>query len=222
MNSYAFFAILIPFLYLFLLFLIAYFVERKLGWKGFIQQNGLVYCLSLAIYCTAWTFYGSVGNASVNGLFFLSIYLGPTLFMPIWYYITRKVARIVKVNNITTFADFISIRYSNSSSLGMIITAMMLIGIIPYISLQIKAISESFHFLFHHESSLVISTLDHYVPFILILIIGIFIISFACVRMESNEHHTGIVASIAFESVIKIVAFLIGGIFISYFLFSEP
>ncbi|MCE2961934.1 MAG: ATP-binding protein [Chitinophagales bacterium] len=222
MNSFQFLAVFISISYLTILFLLAYFVEKKTTWKEYVKSSSSIYALSLAIYCTAWTFYGSIGSASKTGISFLPIYLGPTIMMPFWFLIVKKINRIAKAANITTFADFLSIRYSNSTNLGMFITFLMIVGIIPYISLQIKAISESFYLLMqiNHQDLGFISSLN--LPVIVTVIMGIFIVIFATQKMESTEHHSGIVASIAFESLFKLLAFLIAGIVICYFIFSSP
>lgn len=221
MNGFQYLIIGVSLFYLFVLFLIAYYVERNPNWREYVKSNSTVYALSLAIYCTAWTFYGSIGSASKNGLSFLPIYLGPTIMMPFWYLIIKKINRIAKANNVTTFADFLSIRYSNSTNIGMFITLLMIIGIVPYISLQIKAISESFYLLMQIETKTMgfISGLN--IPILVTVLMGLFIIIFATQKMESTEHHSGIVASIAFESLFKLIAFLVAGIVITFFIFSD-
>lgn len=222
MNTFQWLAISISIGYLLILFWIAFYVEKSKLLSEFIKNNSTIYALSIAIYCTAWTFYGSIGSSSKNGVMFLPIYLGPTIFMPFWFMILRKINRIAKVNNITTIADFLSIRYSNSTNLGMYITLLMIIGIIPYISLQIKAISDSFQILIEHNQNYpeIFSHIN--IPIIVTIIMGLFIIVFATQKMESTEHHSGLVASIAFESVFKLFAFIIAGIAITFFIFDHP
>ena len=104
-----------------------------------------MYTLSLAVYCTAWTYYGSIGVAADSGLGYLPIYLGPIIIAPSWILILKKIIRISRVNKIASIADFISLRYGNSRFLGAIVTVICLTGILPYIALQLKAISETFH-----------------------------------------------------------------------------
>lgn len=211
----------IAFGYLGLLFWIAYWVENNSKIKKFVQNSSIVYSLSLAIYCTAWTYYGSIGTATQSGLNFLPIYLGPTLIMPLWYFFLRKMIRVVKMNNISTIADFLSLRYGVSSRLGMVITLLCIVGIVPYISLQIKAISNSFEIIMF-QNAIVNSAISANIPVVISIVLGAFILIFGVQKMESNEHHTGIVASIAFESIFKLVAFLIAGIFVSYIVFDSP
>ena len=141
MNSYVLFAVVI--FYLALLFLVAHRAEKK---KSKIWVNNpYIYALSLAVYCTAWTYYGSIGVAVNDGLDYLPIYVGPMIIIPAWIYINRKIIRIARINKVSSIADFISLRYGNSRSFGAIITLVCIFGIIPYIGLQIKAISETFH-----------------------------------------------------------------------------
>ena len=130
--------------YLLLLFVIANWAEHRSLIKRSLVNNPYVYALSLAVYCTAWTFYGSVGRAAETGVDFLSVYIGPTLVVPLWWIVFRKIIRICKVQRITNIADFISARYGKNRSLGVIVTVLCLLGIIPYISIQLKAITSSF------------------------------------------------------------------------------
>jgi signal transduction histidine kinase/Na+/proline symporter len=215
------FVLAISLFYLAFLFWLAFVVEKSARLQNYIKNSGVIYSISLAIYCTAWTFYGSIGKASVNGIDFLPVYIGPTLLMPLWYFVMKKMIRISKMNKISTLADFLSLRYGVSIELGMLITVLCIIGIVPYISLQIKAISDSFEIILSQNNQfswIKISNLSIIVSFI----IGLFIIIFGAKKMESNEYHSGIVASVAFESVLKLVAFLVAGIFIVYFLFDSP
>ncbi|GAB3828584.1 hypothetical protein GCM10028895_42300 [Pontibacter rugosus] len=133
----------VSFLYLALLFGLAYWAERRsVVGKSFVS-NPYIYALSMAVYCTAWTYYGSVGRAATTGLQYLAIYVGPTLMAPLWWVVLRKIIRICKVQRITTLADFISSRYGKSITLGSIATIICVLGVIPYISIQLKAITSS-------------------------------------------------------------------------------
>ncbi len=133
--------------YLGVLFGIAYLGDRRADTGRSIISNPSVYTLSIAVYCTAWTFYGSVGRAASAGVGFLPIYLGPTLMAALWWFVLRKIIRIAKVYRITSIADFIGSRYGKSSLLGGLVTVIAVLGIMPYISLQLKAISTSFNVL---------------------------------------------------------------------------
>src|SRR4249920_1240451 len=130
--------------YLGLLFAIAFVADRRAEAGRSVINSPYVYSLSLGVYATAWTFYGSVGRAAVDGIGFLPIYIGPTLMIALWWVVMRKIIRISKQNRITSLADFIASRYGKSALLGGVVTVIAVIGILPYISLQLKAVSASF------------------------------------------------------------------------------
>ena len=142
--------ILASFGYVSLLFAIAYWGDRRARTGRPVVANPWIYALSIAVYCTAWTFYGSVGRAVSGGVEFLTIYLGPTLMFALGWVVLRKMIRISKVNHITSIADFISSRYGKSHLLGGLVTIIAVVGIMPYISLQLKAVSSSFIVLMHY------------------------------------------------------------------------
>ncbi len=142
--------VLTSFAYLGLLFAIAYYADKRADAGRSVIANPYVYSLSLAVYATAWTFYGSVGRAASDGVGFLPIYIGPTLMIALWWVVMRKILRICKQNRITSLADFIASRYGKSALLGGLVTVIAVIGILPYISLQLKAISNSFSILLQY------------------------------------------------------------------------
>ncbi len=129
--TWYYFVIVIVFVYLGLLFAIAYYADKRAVLGQSIINNPWVYSLSIAVYCTTWTFYGSVGRASSTGLGFLPVYLGPTLIALMWWTVLRKMIRICKVHRITTIADFISSRYGKRYSLAALVTVFTVIGIMP-------------------------------------------------------------------------------------------
>ena len=211
----------IAFLYLCLLFAIAYYGDKRADRGQSIIANPYIYALSIAVYCTSWTFYGSVGRAASTGVGFLPIYIGPTLTFILGWYLIRKIIRISKVNRITSIADFIASRYGKSSNLGGLVTIIAVVGILPYISLQLKAISMSFSVLLgypdivmpaHSGSTPILQDTALYVA----LIMAAFAILFGTRHIDASEHHEGMVAAIAFESVVKLLAFLAVGIFVTY------
>jgi Na+/proline symporter len=132
------------------LFGIAYYVDRKARAGRTIIDNPIVYALSLAVYATSWTFYGSVGRAAASGVGFLPIYLGPTLMALLWWSVLRKTVRIAKTNSITSIADFLGSRYGQSTLLGGTVAAIAVVGVTPYIALQLKAISQSWDVLLRY------------------------------------------------------------------------
>ncbi len=205
--------------YLLLLFVIANWAEHRSLIKRSLVNNPYVYALSLAVYCTAWTFYGSVGRAAETGVDFLSVYIGPTLVVPLWWIVFRKIIRICKVQRITNIADFISARYGKNRSLGVIVTVLCLLGIIPYISIQLKAITSSFLIL-SGETTAVKSSFWEDQSFYIALALIVFAILFGTRKLEANERHEGLVAAIAFESLVKLFAFSAIGVFVTYGIFN--
>src|SRR2546423_12641112 len=136
--------VLTAFVYLGVLFAIASYADERADAGRSVIASPYIYSLSLAVYATAWTFYGSVGRAASDGVGFLPIYIGPTLMIALWWVVLRKILRISKQNRITSLADFIASRYGKSALLGGIVTIIAVIGILPYISLQLKAVSASY------------------------------------------------------------------------------
>lgn len=199
-------------MYLVLLFVVAYIAEKKQLLSD--RWSPFVYALSIGVYCTAWTFYGSIGRASIAGPDFLAIYVGPILLMPLCWGFYRKIIKISKVQKITSIADFISARYGKNISLGAIVALVCLVGIIPYISLQIKAIAESFDILSANSFSSKSNAIQTWKPIIVTIVLGFFIMLFGTSKIDASEKHRGLVSAIAFESIVKLIAFLIGGIFI--------
>jgi Na+/proline symporter/signal transduction histidine kinase len=211
-------------LYLCLLFAIAYYGDKRADQGRSLIANPTIYALSIAVYATSWTFYGSVGRAASTGVEFLPIYLGPTLTFILAWFVIGKIIRISKVNRITSIADFIASRYGKSFQLGGLVTVVAVVGILPYISLQLKAISTSFSLLLHYPeivmptipaSALFLQDTAFYVA----LIMGVFAILFGTRHIDASERHEGMVAAIAFESVVKLVAFLAVGLFVTFGLY---
>jgi len=214
----------ISLVYTLLIFLIAWYAySRKLAGRS-IVGNPYIYSLSIAVYCTSWTFYGSVGRAATTGIDFLMIYLGPSLTAFSWFFVLRRMVQISKENNITSIADFISLRYGKSPWLGALVTLIAILGIMPYIALQIKAVSTSFYLISglqggsiripHGDSELSIPS-----GFILALILSVFSVIFGARRLASSERHEGLVAAVAFESLVKLISLLVVGVFVTYELF---
>jgi sigma-B regulation protein RsbU (phosphoserine phosphatase) len=217
-------AAIISLLYTLLIFLIAWYAHYRKETGRSIVGNPYIYSLSIAVYCTSWTFYGSVGRAATTGIDFLMIYVGPSLTAFSWFFILRRMVQISKENNITSIADFISLRYGKSLWLGALVTLIAILGIMPYIALQIKAVSTSFYLISGiHDSSIRIphggSELSVPSGFFLALILSIFSVIFGARRLVSSERHEGLVAAVAFESLVKLVSLLGVGIFVTYQLF---
>ncbi|MEI6303803.1 MAG: sensor histidine kinase [Betaproteobacteria bacterium] len=212
---------LISFAYLGLLFAIAYYVDQRADAGRPVIASPYIYSLSLAVYATAWTFYGSVGRAASDGVGFLPIYLGPTLMIALWWVVMRKILRISKQNRITSLADFIASRYGKSALLGGIVTVIAVIGILPYISLQLKAVSTSFTILVQYPEIIMpaqvsAAPMREDTALWVALILAAFTIAFGTRHLDAAEHHQGMVAAIAFESIVKLLAFVAVGIFVTF------
>jgi len=213
--------ITVAFLYLCLLFGIAYWGDKRSDENRSIIANPYIYSLSIAVYCTSWTFYGSVGRAASSGVGFLPIYIGPTLTFVLGWFLILKIIRISKTNRITSIADFIAARYGKSSYLGGLVTIIAVIGIMPYISLQLKAVSTSFSVLVQYPEIIMPSNLGS-VPifadtsFYVAFFMAAFAILFGTRHIDASEHHEGMVIAIAFESVIKLLAFMAVGLFVTF------
>ncbi|MBN9531627.1 MAG: histidine kinase [Alphaproteobacteria bacterium] len=206
--------------YLALLFAIAYVVDRT---KERGHGSTLVYVLSIAVYCTSWTFYGSVGRATTSGLGFLPIYLGPTLACCLGWLVLRRILIVAKANRITSIADFIASRYGKNPVIAVLVTVIAVIGSVPYIALQLKAVSTSFSILVAAPNQL-----DSFLPLppVLLdtalwsaLLLAVFTILFGTRHLDASEHHRGMVAAIAFESVVKLATLTAVGLFAVFGLF---
>ncbi len=214
-------AIVIALLYLLFLFGVAYFAEYRLKKGKSLINNPYVYALSLAVYCTAWTYYGSVGLAASHGIEFIAVYIGPTIMAALFWPVLRKLVRICRTQRINSLADFISTRYGKNFSLAVVVTVLCVLGIIPYISLQLKAIATSISVLGGNNSpEHNLSTFLQDDTFYIAGVITLFIILFGARSINVSDKHEGLVAAIAFESIIKLVAFVAVGIFVTYGIFN--
>ena len=202
-------------LYLAVLFVIAYSAEKRR--TAFWADNPYIYALSLAVYCTAWTYYGSIGVAATSGLEYLTIYLGPVIVIPLWIYINTKIVRISRVNKISSISDFISLRYGNSRFLGALVALVCILAIIPYIGLQIKAVSETFHLL--TESPPTQNPLKDSATFV-VVIIALFSSYYGTRYVDASEKRLGIISAVAVESFLKLIFFLILGVYVVYGIFN--
>src|SRR5688572_29460602 len=217
--------VLTSFAYVGLLFAIAYYGDKRADEGRSIIANPYIYALSLAVYCTTWTFYGSVGRAATSGIGFLPIYLGPTLMAALWWYVMLKMIRISKANRITSIADFIASRYGKSQTLGGLVTIIAVVGIIPYIALQLKAISNTFSIVLQYPD--VSTTSKQGAPlflgdntFYIAMLLAAFTILFGTRHLDATERHEGLVAAIAFESMVKLLAFIAVGLFVTFGLYN--
>ncbi|MEA2117373.1 sensor histidine kinase [Halovibrio sp. HP20-50] len=212
--------------YLALLFVVAAWGDRRAEQGRSLIGSPTVYALSIAVYCTAWTFYGSVGRAAEHGPSFLLIYLGPTLAMLLAPFVIRKMVRIATRQRITSIADFISARYGKSTGLGALVALMALISITPYIALQLKAITVSHAVLINYPQAADTTLVDEHFwmdkSLWVALVLAVFIILFGTRHLDASERHEGMVAAIALESLVKLVAFMAVGVFVVFVMFEGP
>ncbi|MBL8437754.1 MAG: histidine kinase [Zoogloeaceae bacterium] len=214
--------VLVCLAYLGVLFAIAHFGDRRADQGRSIIDNAYVYALSLAVYCTAWTYFGSVGRAASSGISFLPVYLGPTLGMALAWLILLKMVRISKAYRITSIADFIASRYGKSHVLGGLVSVIALIGTVPYIALQLKAVSSGIDLLVPADDALahVANGGGWFDTTLLIaLALATFTILFGTRHLDAAERHEGMVAAIAFESLVKLGGFLAIGIYVTFILY---
>ena len=203
--------------YMGLLFAVARFGDARAdAGRSIISAN--VYALSLAVYCTSWTFYGSVGRATSGGLSFLTIYIGPTLML-LFGGVLHKMIRISKTQRITSIADFIASRYGKSQLLAGLVTVIAVIGVVPYIALQLKAVAASLDVLLQASGGDLLAEPMLDSTLVIAALLALFTILFGTRHLDATERHEGMVAAIAFESVVKLVAFLAVGLFVTYGMF---
>jgi Na+/proline symporter/nitrogen-specific signal transduction histidine kinase len=206
--------------YLGLLFALASYGDRRADQGRSVIRSPYVYTLSLGVYCTAWTFYGSVGLASRHGLDFLPVYLGPTLAALLFGFVVLKMLRVTKAQGITSIADFIAARYGKSALLAGLVTIVAVLGAIPYIALQLKAVASSVTALVGEAGlPLMGATGGADTALFVTLLLALFSVLFGTRHIDATEHHEGMVLAVAFESVVKLAAFLVVGVYVTYAMF---
>ena len=209
--------------YLLALFAVAWWADRRAAAGRSVIGNAWVYALSMAVYCTAWTYFGSVGRAASGGVWFLPIYLGPTLAMVLAWLVLRKMVRIARTWRITSIADFIASRYGKSRLLAGLVTLIALVGVVPYVALQLKAVASGYALLTGHAGGAAQGALAGVDGTLIIaLVLAGFTIAFGTRHLDNTERHEGMVAAIAAESVVKLLAFLLVGGFVTWGLFGGP
>jgi Na+/proline symporter/nitrogen-specific signal transduction histidine kinase len=203
--------------YLLALFAVAWWADRRAAAGRSVIGNAWVYALSMGVYCTAWTYFGSVGRAASGGVWFLPIYLGPTLAMVLAWAVLRKMVRIARSYRITSIADFIASRYGKSRALAAIVTLLALVGVVPYVALQLKAVASGYEVLTGGggQGTPIIAG-------VVALVLAGFTIAFGTRHLDTTERHEGLVAAIAAESVVKLMAFVAVGVFVTWGLFGGP
>ena len=205
--------ILVSLMYLGLLFLIAWYGDKQTKWLA--KWRPWIYSLSIAVYCTSWTFYGTVGQASNNPWSFLPIYLAPIIVFTLGWRILARLIITAKREHITSIADFIAARYGKSQGLAVVVTLIAVAGILPYIALQLRGITMGLEIIAPDLADNV-SGQGFDVSWFVVAALAIFTMLFGTRHIDNTEHHRGMMMAIAFESLLKLVAFLVVGCFILY------
>ena len=212
LNSWS--LILIALAYMGLLFGVAWYGDKQRIARDHRNIQALIYSLSLAVYCTSWTFYGAVGAAATTGWGYLPIYLGPILVMLLGFDLIRRVAVTSRDQRITSIADYIAFRYGRSHSIAVLVTVAAVIGSVPYIALQLKGITNGFEVITQASGSR--QTLPGNLSLYIALALALFAILFGTRTMDAGEHHRGLMWAIALESLVKLLAFLAIGLFVIF------
>ncbi|WP_181699892.1 PAS domain-containing hybrid sensor histidine kinase/response regulator [Chthonobacter albigriseus] len=183
-----------------------------------------IYSLSLAVYCTSWTFFGAVGLATTNGLAFLTIYIGPIVVFAFGYRLLRRVIRLAKAEHITSIADFIGARYGKSQAVAATVALIAVVATLPYIALQLKAVSGSMKALLNFEQGAALETVPIVgdLALLVALAMATFAVLFGTRHIDATEHQEGMMLAIAAESAVKVVCMLIVGIWVTFGLFDGP
>ncbi len=206
-------------LYIAVLFAIAWRGDRHARKHGASRRRPIIYILALAIYCTSWSFYGAVGQAATAGWSFASIYVGPILTFLLFWPVLAKMIRVAKRQNITSIADFIASRYGKTQSLAAFASLVALIGTLPYIALQLKAVATSFAVL-TDATDITHTPLFADTAFYVALVMAAFAILFGTRHTDATEHHEGLIHAVAFESLVKLLAFLLLGAYVTWGMFN--
>ncbi len=211
--------LLLSFGYVTLLFAIAHWGDNVEQRRFSARSRSIIYSLTLAVYCTSWTFYGAVGSAADNGWGYLPIYLGPMLVILFGWPLISRIVAISKRQNLTSIADFIAARYGKAQSLAVLVTVIATIGSVPYIALQFKAVVAGFSVVSDYS---VTGGAGYDTALVVAAALAVFAILFGTRKLDVTEHHEGMMLAIAFESVVKLLAFVAVGFFAFLLLGNSP
>jgi Na+/proline symporter/signal transduction histidine kinase/CheY-like chemotaxis protein len=203
---------LVSALYVAALFAIAYYGDRRPLYPARTWLRPIVYSLALAVYCSSWTFYGAVGSAARSGLSYLPIYLGPILLFVFGFGLIERLVLVAKERNVTSIADFIASRFGKSHTLAALVTVIAVTAAVPYIALQLKAVSMSFDVMTGATGDVHPTLLGDHALYVALLL-TVFAILFGTRGIDATEHHHGMMLAIAAESIIKLLAFVALGLY---------
>src|SRR6201989_669204 len=207
--------------YIALLFVVASYGDRlSPAQRG--RAGMLIYPLSLAIYCTSWTFFGSVGFATRTSVDFLAIYIGPIVMIVFCTPLLRRVIHLAKSQNITSIADFIAARYGKSQAVAATVALIAIIGSVPYIALQLKAMASSLETILSEDKAFSSIPIIGDIALMVMLAMAVFAVLFGTRQADATEHQHGLMLAVATESIVKLVAFLACGAFVTFWMFPPP
>ncbi|QFU75655.1 hybrid sensor histidine kinase/response regulator [Halioglobus maricola] len=213
-------------LYICILFAVAWWADRRSeqgnskGWFSRPGTRGIVYALSLAVYCSSWTFYGAVGSATETAWGHAPIYLGPILMFLFGWPVIQRMLAVGERHRVTSIADYIGARYGKRQMLAVLVTLVATAAVLPYIALQFKALSQAW--------SIVGGSLDEMEAYggdtalLVAILLAVFTILFGTRRLDGRERHQGMMAAIAVESVVKLVAFVAVAMLAMIYLWGLP
>jgi len=211
--------------YLLFLFVVASYGDRKKRTTGQSTESGKsrasIYALSLAIYCTSWTFFGSVGLASTSGMDFLAIYVGPILMITVGFPLFSHIVSVSKSERITSIADFLASRYGKSAAVGALAAVIAVLGTVPYIALQLKAVSGAVDTMIAQMGTVdgALASAPVNTSFFVTVFLAFFAILFGTRHTDATEHQDGLMLAVAMESIVKLLAFLAVGLFVVFYVF---
>jgi Na+/proline symporter/signal transduction histidine kinase len=210
--------------YIGLLFVVASYGDHARRFRPGGRSRHLIYPLSLAIYCTSWTFFGSVGLATRTGFEFLTIYVGPMIMIGLCYPLIMRVVRLAKAQNITSIADFTAARYGKSQAVAATVALIAIISTIPYIALQLKAVSASLGTIIGDVRPDIAANMPVVgdIALFVALSMAAFAVLFGTRHIDATEHQDGLMLAVATESLVKLIAFLAVGVFVTFYMFDGP
>ncbi len=204
--------------YIGLLFLVASYGDR-LSRAQRDRAGPWIYPLSLAIYCTSWTFFGSVGFATRTSFDFLAIYVGPILMVGFCTPLLRRVIRLAKSQNIISIADFIGARYGKSQAVAATVALIAIVGSVPYIALQLKAVASSLQTILGEDQAIANIPIIGDIALIVTIAMALFAVLFGTRQTNATEHQHGLMLAVAAESIVKLIAFIAAGVFVTFWMF---
>jgi Na+/proline symporter/signal transduction histidine kinase len=216
--------VLVALAYLTGLFLVAHLGDSRGARLMRGRWRPLIYALTLGVYCTSWTFLGSVGLAARSGFDFLTIYIGPVFVLVVGTFLLARIVRLAKTQNITSIADFVAARYGKNQGVAAAVTLICVVGVLPYVALQLKAIAASIELFLAASGGPTGSAapLLGDMALLVTLILALFATAFGTRQIDATEHQDGLMIAIAAESLIKLVSFLVVGVFVTWGLFGGP